>query len=162
MALWSNEAEAVSTLRTEGLLIQTTVIPDELVAAYSATEYRVTSDDPVFVLQIGKRSNEIARNFELTGKDGATFITAENSFSQAASAEENAANQANLYKDLAATDAVIMEGAGQGEDPAWPAEASYLAIGISREQACELGRKYQQNAIVWIGPDAVPELVLLR
>ena len=140
----------------------TTAIPDELVAAYRAAEYRVTSDDQAFVLQIGQRSDELARKFELIGKAGATFITAENPFSQAASAEENATNHASLYQDLASTGAVIMEGAGQGEDPAWPAEASYLAIGISCEQACELGRKYQQNAIVWIGPDAVPELVLLR
>lgn len=140
----------------------TTAIPDELVAAYSATDYRVTSDDQAFVLQIGQRSDELARKFELIGKAGATFITAENPFSQAASAEENATNQANLYQDLAATGAVILEGAGQGADPAWPAEASYLALSISREKACELGRKYQQNAIVWIGPDAVPELVLLR
>ncbi len=142
--------------------MSTTAIPDELVAAYSATEYRVISDDHIFVLRIGKRSDELARKFVLTGQDGATFITAENPFSQAASAEENAANQANLYRDLAATGAVIMEGAGQGKDPAWPAEASYLAIGIPREKACELGRKYRQNAIVWIGSDAVPELVLLR
>lgn len=139
-----------------------TAIPDELVAAYSVTEYRVTSNEQIFVLRIGQRSNELARAFELTGKDGATFITAENPFSQSTSAEENAANQANLYKDLAATGAVIMDGSGQGKDPAWPAEAGYLAIGISREQALEFGRKYQQNATVWIGPDAVPELVLLR
>jgi len=142
--------------------MSTTAISDEILAAYNATDYRVISDDGLFVLKIGQRSDELARRFELIGQEGATFITAENPFSQTASAEENAANQASLYRDLASTGAIIMEGTGQGEDPAWPAEASYLAIGISREQACELGRKYRQNGIVWIGSNTVPELVLLR
>jgi hypothetical protein len=35
-------------------------------------------------------------------------------------------------------------------------------LGISRQQAMDLGDRLEQNAIVWCGPDAVPELVLLR
>ena len=139
-----------------------TAIPDELVTAYRATEYRVTSSTHPFVLRIGRRSEDLADLFVQTGKTGATFITAENPFSQTSTMQENAANQACLHHDLSAAGATILEGSGQGEDPAWPAEASYLAIGISREQACELGRKYRQNAIVWIDADGVPELLLLR
>ena len=33
-------------------------------------------------------------------------------------------------------------------DPAWPAEASFLILGISREAAVLLGRQFGQNAIV--------------
>ena len=138
-----------------------TVISDALVAAYSATNYRVISADSPFVLRLRLRSDELARLFVLTGKQGATFITAENPFSQAVSAEENAASQARLKRDLTKLGATILEGAGEGQDPDWPAEASFLAIGLSRAQACDLGRKYRQNAIVWIDADAVPELVLL-
>lgn len=139
-----------------------TTISDELIAAYGETDYRVVADDCDLVLNIGQRSDELASHYALTGKYQATFITAENPFSRAATEEENAASQAALYQDLFATGAVIKEGAGQGKDPAWPAEASFLAIGVSRQEACELGRRYSQNAIVWIGPEAVPELVLLR
>lgn len=138
-----------------------TVISDALVAAYSATNYRVISADSPFALRIGLRSDELARLFVLTGQQGATFITAENPFSQAVSAEENAANQARLQRDLTKLGATVLEGAGEGQYPEWPAEASFLAIGLSRAQACDLGRKYRQNAIVWIDADAVPELVLL-
>jgi hypothetical protein len=53
-------------------------------------------------------------------------------------------------------------GEGQGEDPSWLAEASFLVLGLGREEASDLGRKYGQNAIVWVGSDGVPELVLLR
>lgn len=139
-----------------------TAISDELVAAYRATEYRVTSSTDPVVLRIDRQSEDLINLFARAGKTGATFITAENPFSESLTESENAANQARLYQDLTASGATIFEGYGQGEDPAWPAEASYLAIGISREQACELGCKYQQNAIIWIDADGVPELLLLR
>jgi hypothetical protein len=67
-----------------------------------------------------------------------------------------------LKCELEALGATVFEGVGQGDDLAWPGEASYLALGLSRDQACLLGRKYQQNAIVWIGTNGTPELVLLR
>jgi hypothetical protein len=35
-------------------------------------------------------------------------------------------------------------------------------LGLSLEAAKALGKKYDQNAVVWCGPDAIPELVLLR
>lgn len=142
--------------------MQKTIIPDELITAYRSTEYRVLSEDGEFVLRVGQRSDALARLFELTGTHGATFITAENPFSQATTPGENQANQARLRKDLTSFSATILDGAGQGEDPAWEPEASFLAIGVSRAQACELGQKYRQNAIIWAGEDAVPELVLLR
>jgi len=34
--------------------------------------------------------------------------------------------------------------------------------GLARAAAQELGRQFQQNAIIWAGADAVPELILLR
>jgi hypothetical protein len=42
------------------------------------------------------------------------------------------------------------------------AEASVGVFGISMENACELGIRYRQNAIIWVGEDATPQLVLLR
>ena len=139
-----------------------TAITSELIVAYRATNYQVSSNTEPFVMRIGHRSVELAHLFEQTGKTGAAFITAENPLSQTSEQQENAANRASLREDLAAAGAIILEGAGQGEDRGWPAEASFMAIGISSEHACELGRKYRQNAIVWIGSDAVPELVVLH
>ncbi len=67
-----------------------------------------------------------------------------------------------VAQDMSAMGITYFPGEGQGEDPSWPAEASFLALGIDREAASDLGRKYGQNAIVWIGSDGLPELVLLR
>ena len=139
-----------------------TVIPDELIAAYQATEYRACIDDESLILKIGQRSDELAHIFQFSDQSGATFITAENPFSQTVTSAENATNQRRLHDDLTALGATIFEGVGQGQDPNWAAEASFLAIGVSRAQARELGQKYRQNAIVWIDADTIPELILLR
>lgn len=139
-----------------------TVIPEKLVAAYQSTNYRVFSEHGDFVFKIGQRSDELSHLFESMRQRGSTLISAENPFSKSATADENALKQSHLHGDLASLGATILDGAGQGQDPAWPAESSFLAIGVSRAQACALGHKYHQNAIVWIDERAVPELVLLR
>jgi len=41
-------------------------------------------------------------------------------------------------------------------------EPSLLVFGLPLETAGPLGKKLDQNAIVWCGGDAVPELILLR
>jgi hypothetical protein len=41
-------------------------------------------------------------------------------------------------------------------------EASYLIFGLTLEAAKALRTRLEQNAIVWTGADAVPQLILLR
>ena len=52
---------------------------------------------------------------------------------------------------------------GEGRDPegAWKAEPSVLIMGIARAEAEALGRRLEQNAIVWIEKGRAPELVVL-
>jgi hypothetical protein len=52
---------------------------------------------------------------------------------------------------------------GEGRDPAgrWKAEPSVLIMGIPREEAEALGRRLEQNAIVWIEKGKAPELAVL-
>ncbi len=134
----------------------------ELVEAYNSTRYLVQAEGGAITLSIGKPSKEMADLIHAAQAEGGAFITAENPFSRSLSAHENGVRQDHLREDLARLGAVIINGEGQGEDPSWPAEASYAAIGISREQACELGCKYQQNAIVWFDAGGTPELIVLR
>ncbi len=54
---------------------------------------------------------------------------------------------------------------GVGSDPgsAWQdEEASVLVLGLDRIAACEWGRRYEQNAVLWAGINAIPRLLLLR
>ena len=39
---------------------------------------------------------------------------------------------------------------------------SFLIIGIEYNQACDIGKHYKQNAILWCGNDCIPKLELLK
>ena len=53
---------------------------------------------------------------------------------------------------------------GEGKHPIgdWPGESSFLIFDLSLESAKTLGRKFNQNAVVWCNQDAIPQLILLR
>ncbi len=51
---------------------------------------------------------------------------------------------------------------GQHPSNSWAGEESFLVFGVSLEAAKALGRRFEQNAIVWSAADAVPQLILLR
>lgn len=137
-------------------------VPAKLIEAYKRTQYLVHTKEGILALRVGQPSKELADLIHAAQAAGGAFITAENPYSEALAPDENKARQDHLRQDLADLGAVVIDGAGQGDDPSWPAEASYAAIGISREQACALGRKYQQNAIIWFDASGTPELIVLR
>ncbi len=137
-------------------------LPEELIEAYLKTEYRAVVDGAAITLRIGAQSSGILFLFEQSKTDCAAFITAENPFSAPQTSETNAERQGQLRADLQFLGVPLFEGEGQGEDTSWPPEASYLVLSLGRDEARELGRKYEQNAVVWVGADGVPELLLLR
>ena len=55
----------------------------------------------------------------------------------------------------------LIEGIGIDPSGEWPAEKSFLALGLDLETSRALGREFGQNAIVWAGADAIPRLILL-
>lgn len=138
-----------------------TAIDPVLRRKYEETEYRVLRDGGPFVLALGRPSAELARLYRERGAATAAFITAFNPYSQPATAQQNDAANARLREELARLGLDFVE--ALGSDPAghWQ-EASFLVLGIGREQAEALGRAYRQNALVFAAADAVPELVLLR
>ena len=136
-------------------------IPSPTLTAYLETDYRVFSEPP-FALCIGAASETLLKLYCQYGADCATFVTACNPYSQQVEAAANAARQAELESELKQRGLKFIAGEGRHPAGGWPAEASFLVLGISREEAMDLGRRYEQNAVVWCGADAVPELVLLR
>jgi Protein of unknown function (DUF3293) len=138
-------------------LTDTAIAPDK-VEAYRATQYRIGD---AFTLSIGVQSEELLQLYQKTDQTCGVFITAFNPFGRAQSAEANRAAHFLLGEDLRALSGHVIEGAG---DPAgdWPRELSYFALGIDDGTARDLGRRFDQDAVVWIGADAVPKLLLLR
>ena len=138
-----------------------TSIATDLVAAYVDTNYRVAASPP-FVLRIDQHSPALADAYRQSHVASAVFITADNPFSETTSEAQNAANHIELGAQLRELTEYVFDGAGQGAAADWPAESSYLALGLSRAQACAFGIQFRQNAIVIAEADAIPRLVLLR
>ena len=133
----------------------------ELIRAYQSAEYHVRSAKP-FVLELGKRSEGIVDLNRRLQVDCVTFLTAHNPYSEVLSDKENAKRNRQLKKELDKLDLTIVKGYGQDAKMTWKKEDSFVVFGLELDAAKEFGVKYQQNAIVWCGADAIPLLVLLR
>ena len=136
------------------------VIDQRSIQAYLETNYYVHSDAPL-TLNIGVANPTLAALHKAHRIESSAFVTACNPFSQAFDESANAARQAALARELQQRSLSYIEGIGQHPTNEWR-ELSFLVLGLSRESAKELGNRHEQNAIVWSGLDAVPELVLLR
>ena len=137
------------------------VIDRDTVQAYLETDYRVLGDHAL-TLKVGVNSPALVALHKAHHVESSAFVTACNPFSQPLDAAANTDRQKVLAAELKFRSLPFVEGAGQHPSNSWPAEPSFLVFGVSREAAKALGVRHGQNAIVWCGPDAVPELVLLR
>lgn len=138
------------------------VISLALQDAYLTTHYEVHHPQRVFTLVIGQRSLALHRLHQEHSTSGSAYLTAWNPFGNELSRETNNARQEKLLHDLRRLCAICISGKGVDPSGKWSGEESVLALGLLRSHAIELGERYQQNAIVWIGSDAIPELILLR
>lgn len=138
-----------------------TELSEELVAAYSSTNFEVHAETR-FVLKVGEFNENLKLIFSQLNQMTACFITAYNPESIEQSVFENDSAQGKLYEDLVSLDCTIFNGFGSDPDGNWEGEPSYFASGITLIDAKNLGKKYRQNAIVWCDQKCIPELVLLR
>ena len=136
-------------------------ITEDLIQSYLETDYHVDSEPP-FVLKVGEASEALTQLLQRHQCDCAAYLTAFNPFSRNLGDADNAARQAALVKELAGRSLKFIGGEGQDCQGKWPGEASFLVLDLSLEASRALARKYEQNAFIWCGQDAVPQLVLLR
>ena len=137
-------------------------IPTDKITAYRATDYRFGHGPDRITLHIGTQSDALARLYASSGYACGVFITAYNQLGHAQSLEANEAAHARLGAELNALAIEVIEGAGADPTGAWPDEKSFFALGVELEAARTLGLRYHQDAIVWVGRDAIPILVVLR
>ena len=145
------------------------MITAELQAAPRSTHYVVDAGadpgegalfDPI-VLEIDVPSPALLALHRRRGVDCSCFITACNPFSRPLDAHSNQLRQDDLAADLRYRSLSYLSGEGRHPSNGWPAEPSFLVLGLALEAAKSLGRRHEQNAVVWSGPDAVPQLVML-
>ena len=138
-----------------------TFIDPALLQAFCETEYRVQGAAP-FVMRVGQQCSELVASPTRYGTDCSAFITACNPYSQPLDANDNAERQARLAGELRVRNLPFEPGVGQHLSNKWPGEESFLVFGLGLEEAKALGAKVQQNALIWVGADGVPQLILLR
>jgi hypothetical protein len=141
---------------------ETTQIHPEKVRAFKATDYRLGYSSQDIVLNIGQRSERLAALFAQRGVNCGAFITAYNPRGTIQSDAANERGHADLADLLREHGSPVIEGSGSEEGTEWPAEKSWFALGLKLDPAKALGRRFDQDAIVWVGPDAIPQLILLR
>lgn len=136
-------------------------IPPETIQAYRETEFRVELE-PSLVLTIDMPNPRLAALCKTNRADSCAFITACNPHGAQLGEADNAKLQEELAQELHRRSLPFLPGIGQHPVGNWPGESSYLVFGLSLEAARTLGRRFDQNAIVWCGPDTVAQLILLR
>lgn len=132
----------------------------QTIQAYRETHYVVHSDAPM-TLQCDVFNPYLDKLHEDASVVSSAFITACNPFSQVTSDPTNIDRQARLAQELRDCGLTFIDGIGQHPSGNWPGELSFLVLGLSLEEAKNFGIRYEQNAIIWCGLDAVPQLVLL-
>jgi hypothetical protein len=136
-------------------------VADELTKAYAETHYKVTGEVEL-TLRVGEANAGLAALQVKQGCSSSAFITAYNPFSQQLDDTQNQKRQASLSAELQQAGFILFDGIGSHPSGNWPGEPSFLVMGVSLEEASAIGERYEQNAIIWSGADAVPQLVMLR
>ena len=133
------------------------MITKELLQAYEATCYSILAPEIDIYLT---NENSDLQQFLIKHKFTTwCFITAWNPYSKALSLEDNIARNKLLEKDLSAHHVFSAE--GKDASGIWPPEISFFVGNITKEQAVLLGKKYEQNAIVYGEVQKNADLVIL-
>lgn len=138
-----------------------TVIAPDLLTAYRNTRY-VVHTVPPFALIVGQASPALRQWMQGHACDCAVFITACNPYSQLLDDAANAQRQRTLEHAIRQRGLPYVPGLGQPQGGPWKPEPSWLVGGLALEAARALGRRFEQNALVWCGPDALAQLIVLR
>ena len=142
-------------LKTESL------ISPETIQAYRESYFRVFVDD-VVVLKISEKNEKLVDLFKAHLTESCAFVTACNPLGELFSHEQNSVLQKQLEDEIKFRRLDYIPGEGKHPIGDWPGESSFLIFDLSLESAKTLGRKFNQNAIVWCNQDAIPQLILLR
>ena len=142
---------------------QTTLLPLALQDAYRAAHYLVQANHGTTqTLRVGQYSDWLALQLKDRAPQGACFLTACNPWGQLLSAAENSARMSALRQSLNREGLLYSNGSGEDPNGQWPGEDSVLIWNMNAAAALQWGQQWEQNAVLWIGADAMPQLLWLR
>jgi len=130
--------------------------------AYLDCRYQVLGD-VALTLRVGECNPQLLQLYERFGCDCAAFLTAWNPLGQPCSDADNLVAQAHMETLLRARGHQrLIEAVGRDPAGQWRAEQSVLVPGMSLTETSGIAAQFRQNAFVWMGADARPQLLLLR
>lgn len=132
---------------------------ESLLQKYLASLYCYRDAGDEIVIHVGVRSRELAALQRSRGVESSAYMTAWNPGSKALDKAENRSRNEDLRRDAQALGLAVLEGEGRSPARDW-CEESFLILGITRESALALARKYGQVAFLHVGGEGVPELVI--
>lgn len=133
------------------------MISKELLAGYQATCYSILN--PKIDIYLDKENKELQTFLIEQNFHSWCFITAWNPFSRALTLDENTSLNKKLEAEL--NNYIVFPGEGKDTLGDWPPEISFFVANISKKQANFLGKKYEQNAIVYGEVEKIAELIIL-
>lgn len=145
----------------EGFVFSESLIDRDTILAFLETEYHVFGDSP-FTLRIGEPNAALAAACKRNCSESSAYITACNPNSKPLDDPTNAERHIALRRELIERNLAFIEGVGKLQSSGWPGEASFLIFGIDVGIAKDLSRRMRQDAFVWVGPDWLPQLILLK
>lgn len=141
----------------------TSASDEALWSAYRATLFEACTPSGRICIRVGQHEPALDDLLAQYGAEAWVFVTASNPASAHLDAAENRARNEELKRCLESLALPAWyRGAGRSPTGAWDPEESVLALGIEREDALRLGRRFGQNAVVWGRVGSVAELVDCR
>ena len=131
------------------------------IQSYKDANYHIY-DKPLFVINVGSKCSGLNKLYDKYGVSEAAVLTAYNPMSQKTSDHDNKRNNQQLELILKDQKLPFIRAEGICPDNKWPGEESFLVLGMKLNAAKELGKKFNQNAIVWSDQSAISQLILLR
>ena len=135
-------------------------LSEELLAAYLATTYTACLGELEVRIRVGSRCPSFDRELAERNLSCWAYLTAFNPGSQPLSAVENRDRQQALRCAVHAGGWACYPGVGIPDTSTWEPEESLLILGIQRQAALQLARRFGQLAFVWGARDTAAELLL--
>lgn len=133
-----------------------------LTDAYLHTTYRVLAADETIDIRIGAVNPVLDSLLQMRQVQTWAFVTASNPRSRKLSIESNAERNDAMKKSLREAGWRYLAALGVPDRQDWRPEHSVLIPGIGRDEAVALGRRWEQNAIVFGKTGESPELVWIE
>lgn len=131
-------------------------------AAYLQTIYKIQDGKDQVAIHIGEINPALDELLERCTAKSWAFVTAYNPFSEKLSLQENQSRQSELLNYLRQKNFRFLVGYGESRSKDWEPEPSASILDISFDDAFELGKSLEQNAIVFGEAGSTPKLVWCR